>query len=294
VTVFNLRNGLSIDLTFGEPQILSPKLAEFDFDRTALYNSRLDAYPFAVDAFGRTLKSTQLVTMNATGVLSGASPDVFNKCSLRFMQFVKARIFEVQYFGKRKDEGVVTWAWSGDLLRRNNDCFVSQDGTEDSYPFQQVKAKSEHLPNNTLVAHLGDTPGAILPLSVKNRKNDFDNYLRSFIDRRSFESIVAFVHPDDSIQMLESWKWSFVRSVAVKWVKLEPAFDNTNLISFTKDASKTSVFGKDSDFDADLKSKRIANRFSREALLRPSTDKNVSYSEAAEAGVLPPAQFWSP
>jgi hypothetical protein len=210
------------------------------------------------------------------------------------MQFVKARIFEVQYFGKRKDEGVVTWAWSGDLLRRNNDCFVSKDGTEDSYPFQQVKEKSEHRPNNTLVAHLGDTPGAILSLSVKNSKNDFDNYLRSFIDRRSFESIVAFVHPDDSIQMLESWKWNFVRSVAVKWVKLEPQFDNTNRIFFTKDPSKTSVFGKDSDFDADLKSKRIANRFSREALLKPATDKNVSYSEAAEAGVLPPAQFWSP
>lgn len=234
--VYNLRNGLSIDLKFDTPTLFKPRPAKLDFNPTSLYDSSLDAYPFPIDGNGNPIPQTNVMKMLASGTLGGASADVFSRCSLQFIQFIEVKSFNVLYLGKRKEEGSVTWAWKGQLKQRNMDCWVSEDGARDSCPFQFLAAAvSEHVAPNTLRCKLGDTPGAKIPLAEKNKESGRDNYLRIFNDRRSFESIITFVHPDNSREMLESWKWRFSRSVALKWVKLRPEIDGTNHIDFTMD-----------------------------------------------------------
>jgi hypothetical protein len=188
----------------------------------------------------------------------------------------------------------VIWEWKGELLQRNIDCRVFDNGTKDSSPFQFTPEQSEHIAPNQLVGKLGDTPTARIPLAESKRKTKRDNYLRLFNDRRSFESIITFVHPDNSTEMLESWKWRFSRSVALKWVKLAPVFDGTNRIVFTADSSSISVFGKDAEFADTLKSGRIANRLTSEAMKNLRTSPNVNCTDVEEPNILPPDTFWSP
>jgi hypothetical protein len=295
VTVYNLRNGLSIDLKFDKPTVLTPGPASIDDkDKRSVYEHRLVARPLPIDDFDRPIPSTNVLKMNATGTLSGASDEVFKQCSLRFIQVIQVNFFEVQYFGKQRDEGSITWSWKGKLLERNIDCWINPAGAGDSSPFQFGPEQSEHLAPNKLVAKLGDTPGARIPLLEHNSVSKRDNYLRIFNDRRSFESIVTFVHPDKSMQMLESWKWSFTRAVALKWVKLHAAFDGSNQVVFTPAPSSAPVFGKDADFAGTLASGRIANRLSNEAMDNIRTSANVSYSASDESNIRPPERFWSP
>lgn len=294
MTVYRLRNGLALDLKFDTPTVFNPRPARLEFDASRLYDSTLNAYPFPIDDNGVTIPGINVVKMTATGTLSGASADVFNKCSLRFIQLIKVSSFNLLYFGKRKEEGSVTWAWQGQLLQRNVDSWVSRDGTTDSAPFQFTPELSERTAPNTLRGKLGDTPGASIPLAEHNKETKRDNYLRIFNDRRSFESIITFVHPDNTMEMLESWKWSFTRSVALKWVKLRPDFDGTNYIVFTPATSATSVFGKDAEFAVILASGRIANRLTSEAMKNIHHSPNVSYSAVEETNIEPPERFWSP
>jgi hypothetical protein len=292
--VYQLRNGLSIDLTFDPPTVLTPGPAKTDFKPKALYDSFLDAHPLPIDANGNTIPQTNVIKMRAAGTLSGASADVFSKCSLRFIQLIKVQSFDVAYYGKHKDEGSVMWEWAGQLKQRNIDCWVSEDGSQDSSPFQFREALStQHIPPNTLVGTLGDTPGASVPLSEFNKQTQHDNYLWLFNDRRSFESIITFVHPDGSRQMLESVKWRFTRGVALKWVQLHPEFDSNQII-FTADPTSTSVFGKDADYAEPLGSGRIANRLTNDAMKHVQSSPNISYLPIEQPSILPPDRFWSP
>lgn len=293
--VYKLRNGLSIDLTFETPQVLNPRPARLDFDPKSLYDSTLDAKPFPINPDGTPIAQTNVVKMRATGTLSGGSPDVFARCALRFIQLIRVRTFSVLYFGKRREEGSVTWSWSGQLLQRNIDCFVSEDGTQDSSPFQfPAAASTQFNAPNKLTGTLGDTPGATIPLAERNRESKRDNYLRLFNDRRNFESIITFVHPDGTREVLESWKWGFVRSVALKWVKLTPEIDGTNHIVFSRDPASTVVFGKDAEFADTLASGRIANRLTRDALHNIRTNPNVIYTATDDPNLFAPDGFWSP
>jgi hypothetical protein len=294
MAVFQLRNGLSIDLKFDTPTVFTPQPAKLDFNPKSLYDSALDCHPFPIDGSGQVIPQTNVIKMRASGTLSGASADVFSKCSLRFIQLIKVQSFGLLYFGKRKDEGAVIWEWRGQLLQRNIDCRVFDNGTKDSSPFQFTPEQSEHVAPNVLVGKLGDTPGATIPLGEFNKETKRDNYLRIFNDRRSFESIITFVHADNSTEMLESVKWRFSRSVGLKWVKLAPVFDGTNRIVFTADSSSTSVFGKDAEFADTLKSGRIANRLTTEAMNNHRTSTNVNYTAIEEPNILPPDDFWSP
>lgn len=295
MTVYALHNGLSIDLTFKTPDFFNPRGAFPKFKRGDLYGSSLDAYPFPIDQNGNPIPQTNVMKMSASGILSGASPEMFAKCSLRFIQVIKVRSFEVSYFGKRPDEGSVNWIWQGQLLQQNIDCWVSEDGAQDSAPFQFIAlAVAKHVAPNKLECTLGDTPGAEIPLAEYNREAKHDNYLRSFVDRRNFESIITFVHPDNSMQMLESWGWRFTRNVALKWTKLAPEVDGANHILFTKDANATPVFGRDAEYAATLTSGRIANRLTRAAMRNVRGDPNVSYVAVEEANLFPPDRFWQP
>jgi hypothetical protein len=294
MTVYKLRNGLSIDLTFDTPTLFNPQPAKLAFDATSLYSSSLDAHPFPIDGNGHVIPQTNVMKMRASGILSGAAADVFSKCSLRFIQLIKVGSFSVEYFGKRNDEGFVSWHWTNRLTQRNIDCWVSENGTQDSSPFQQTLIMSDHVPPNQLVGRLGDTPGATIPLAEFNNKSKKDNYLRTFNDHRSFESIITFVHPDNSTEMLESWKWNFTRAVVLKWPKLHPEFDGTNRIMFSKANSSTSVFGKDDEYADTLSSGRIANRITNEAMKNYRSSPDVSYNALGDPELLWPDPFWSP
>jgi len=172
--VYKLRNGLSIDLEFNKPAVLNPRQAYLEFDSRNLYGSSLNARPFPIDDNGNTIPHTNVIKMTATGTLSGASAEVFNQCSLRFIQLIKVHSFSLEYYGKRNDEGYVTWHWTNQLLQRNIDCWV--DGARDSSPFQwPYPERSEHRPPNKLVATLGDTPGAAVPLAERNKKSKKEN-----------------------------------------------------------------------------------------------------------------------
>ncbi len=294
MAVYHLRNGLTIDLTFDTPTVFVPRPAKLDFDEKALYNSTLDANPFPIDDRGHTIPSTNVIKMKATGTVTGAAADVISKCSLRFIQVIKVGSFEVNYQGKRPDEGMVQWSWQRQLLLRNIDCWVSPDGTRDSSPFQFGPVMTEHKPPNILIAKLGDTPGATIPLSERNRESKCDNYLWTFFDRRRFESIVTFVHADQSREMLESWKWTITRAVKLKWVKLRPEVDGSNDIHLVCDRNQTSVFGKDHEYADTLSSGRIANKLTKEAMGNFRNSPNVSYTALDTATVFPPSTFWAP
>lgn len=292
--VYKLRNGLSIDLTFDTPTVLTPRPAKLEFKPMDVLHSYLDAYPFPIDRNGDPIPYSHVLKMTARGELRGASKDVFNRCSLRFIQVIKVQSFSVEYFGKQKEEGFVSWRWTNQLLLRNIDCWVSEDGSQDSSPFQFYPINAAHADPSTLSDMLKDTPGANIPLAEFNKASQRTNYLRTFNDRRNFESIVTFVHPDGSTEMLESWKWGFSRSVALKWVKLSPEFDGTNQITFTAANSSASLFGKDDDYADTMLSGRIANRLTREAMNNIQTSPNVSYHALADPDFLWPDTFWSP
>jgi hypothetical protein len=292
MSVYSLRNGLSIDLQFAAPQVLAPGPADFVFEEGSLYKSYLNARPHPIDANGTTFKHLNVVRLMASGRLSGASADVFEKSALRFIQFIQVKNFAVQYFGKRPDDGGLQWQWTGQLLLRNIDSLYQEKGKINTSPYQFTMEQSEHVRPDKLIAKLGDTPNAAIRLSERNRESKSDNYLHSFLDHRTFESIVTFVHPDGSFQMLESCKWSFRRVVTLKWVKLRPEF-TTNHINFTADKASTPVFGRDAEYAETLSSGRIANRLSLEAY-EYSTSPHTSFQAVAKPNIYPSETFWSP
>ena len=107
---------------------------------------------------------------------------------------------------------------------------------------------------------------ASIPLLEVNPQTQKTNYLRKFLDKRTFESIVVFVHPDNSFEMLESWRWGFTRSVEMKWKSFKADIDGPNTIIFRKASAPVSVFGRDDDYADTLNSKRIANRITTDAM----------------------------
>jgi hypothetical protein len=295
MSVYNLRNGLTIDLTFEQPTVLHPRPATLEFDKKSLFSSRLNAYPFPIDEYGRIIPQTNVIKMLAKGKVTGASEETLKKCALRFIQFIKVKSFNVAYAGKRLSEGGVSWEWQGRLLQRNLDCWVSEDGARDSAPFQFPEGVNNDIqPPDTLVARQHDTPGASIPLAEPNRRNNKDNYLWIFNDKRTFESIVAFVHVDKTIEMLEVVKWSFVRAVKLKWVKLEPEIDGTNIIQFHADTSSTSVFGKDAEYANTIAAKNIANVLTRAAMKDIRSSPDIGYFASEEADIGPGPGFWQP
>lgn len=98
MTVYSLRNGLSIDLTWVRQQDMPPRIAKLEM-QPKLLNSYLDCYPYPVNDHGEVIQYVQVMNFMANGKLSGASPAVFTQCALRFIQFIKVQTFEVEYFG---------------------------------------------------------------------------------------------------------------------------------------------------------------------------------------------------
>ncbi len=291
MTAYSLRNGLSFDLTWVPQPDLNPRPAKPEMRENDL-ESVLDCYPFPINDHGEVIQYLQVVNFIANGKLRGASPAVFNQCALRFIQFIKVENFEVEYFGTESDNGFVFWKWTNRLLQRNNDCLVR--GDIDFYPFQWDPTWSSHSPPDQLACRLSDTPGASIALMHVNPKTQKKNYLRKFLDKRTFESIIVFVHPDNSFEMLESWRWGFTRSVEVKWKTFTPQIDGPNIITIRKAPTQVSVFGRDDDYSDTLNSRRIANRLSHDAMGNIQSSVDVSYHAfGAGADFLWP-DFWQP
>ena len=291
MTTFSLRNGLSIDLTWAPPQSLTPRPAKLEVKPSPL-DSVLDCYPLPINDNGEVIRFLQVVNFTANGQLRGASPAVFSKCALRFIQLIKVDAFEVEYFGTEPDNGFVFWKWTNRLLQRNNDCTVRED--TDTFPFQSDAAKFDRILPDRLSARLGDTPGAAIPLYHVNPKTQKTNYLRKFIDRRSFQSIVVFVHPDNSFEMLESWSWGVSRSVQVKWKTFTAQIDGLNVITVRKAPAQVSVFGRDDDFADTLNGRQIANRLTRDALANIQSSVDISYTARGAGAEFVWPDFWQP
>jgi hypothetical protein len=105
----------------------------------------------------------------------------------------------------------------------------------------------------------------------------------------------VFVHPDNSFEMLESWRWGFTRSVELKWKSFKAEIDGPNTIIFRKASAPASVFGRDDDYADTLNSKRIANRITTDAMANFRSSANISYTArgpGSEAWV--PEHFWQP
>ena len=264
---------------------------KYDFDKAAVFNSRLDAYPFPVDAAGKPLP-LNVFKMRATGKVSGAPEATFNKCSLKFIQVIQVRSFEVSYAGKRAEEGAVQWNWQGQFLQWNLDSLVREGFT--SAPFQFDDSVYSRQPPNTLVANLGDTPGASIPLVEFNRETQKDNYLWMFIDRRRFTSIAVFVHPDGSRQMLEGWNWKFARAVKMKWPNLKPEIDGPSVPKFEADSSGFSVFGNDTQYENIVKANNIANKITYAAMKDVKNSPNIGYFAIKDPAIRPGTGFWAP
>jgi hypothetical protein len=131
-------------------------------------------------------------------------------------------------------------------------------------------------------------------LAEPNRQSNKDDYLWIFNDKCTFESVVAFVHFDKTIEMLESVKWGFIRAVKLRWVKLEPEIDGTNIIQFHADTSSTSVFGKDAEYANTIAAKNIANVLANAAMKNVRSSPDVGYFAIEEAEIGPGPGFWQP
>jgi hypothetical protein len=291
MAIYNLRNGLTIDLTFPAPTRNSARPAIPKYSKGDLYGSFLDASPNPIDAFNNPIPSLSVIKMRAEGKVLGGSKELLDKCSLRFIQFIKVRQFKVAYAGKRPDQGGVSWEWSGQLLLHNVDCLGKK---RNSFPFQFDSTQTERHSPNRLVAKLDDGPHAQIPLAELNRKSKCDNYLWMFSDCRKFESIVTFVHADGSLEMLESWKWGIERLVELKWVRLGPE-PKRNIFNLNADPSSTAVFGKDASFADALKAGRIANDLTDEAMKNVRSSSDINYVDEKESRVSPDeGSFWAP
>ncbi len=290
--IYKLRNGLSVDFVFEKPTPSAVLPAKVVFDKNALFSGFLDANLVSVLEGSQPPVLQNAMRMKAKAKVSGAPSETIMRCALRFMQFMTVKNFNVNYHGKRPSEGSVTWSWSGRILERLTDSLV-KDGIN-SFPFQFPDLINTRTPPDTLIANLGDTPGAHIPLAHFNKESNKTNYLFIFSERASFETIATFVHADGSREMLESWKWNFKRIVQVRWEKLEPKVDRTNHAAFFAADNSVPMFGKDNDFEGTIKTGLVANTITNESMKDIRNNPNISYLAAETANIAPGPGFWDP
>lgn len=300
MTIYNLRDGLTIDLNWELAETKSCIPSELEFDKKSVGSGQLHCKTKHLNTDGTISFEENAVKLRAAGVVTGAPQETIMKCALRFIQLMTCRHFDVGYFGKRPSEGMVNWSYSGQILQRVVDAFVPRrpDGSFDlnqiEKPFQfPDKLVNQRVPPNRLAAQLGDSPQENLPLAEFNKESNTFNYLFSISLLHQFESIATFVHPDGSMQMLESRNWTYRRLTALQWAALEPKL-RADQASVTLLPAVNVVFGKDADFAGTIKSDIVANVVVNEAFRNLKTSPNIRYEAVEKVQIFPHPDFWSP
>ena len=208
---YKLKNGLVVkSVNFAAPRRNTSPTVRFD-NHTDI--SRMPVLKFSSgeeDASGTLVRLG--FTISALVDCQGFSPQVLRDNSVRLMQMVTIKNFTVEFAGRKRSDGFLSYSFSGRLKNLLLDCITNPSANAAvNFPFYNNSPTT--LTGQQYFALMSDTPGFNSNTDERNTRTDRWNYLRRFKSEAEFLTYVVFVHKDGTREPLEGWTWTLSRLI---------------------------------------------------------------------------------
>lgn len=155
--------------------------------------------------------------------VSGVPAADMAQIDVRFMQFAWVNYYTVTYAGKRSSEGMVDYAYTGNLTGKwMLDCLTNTQATAAvNRPFYNNETTARQLPS--LYPTINDTPRANVALNLYNGKTFRENFLWLFESSTLFAAYMVFKHKSGEIEPIEGCTWQLDRELELRWKDAKPS-----------------------------------------------------------------------
>jgi hypothetical protein len=275
---YKLKNGLVVkNVNFAAPQRNTSPAAHFE-NHTDV--SRMPVLRFRSgeeDPSGTVVRVG--FTISALVNCQGFSRQALQDNSVRLMQMVTIQNFTVEFAGRKRSDGFLSYSFSGGLKSLLLDCVTNPSATAAvNFPFYNNSPTT--LTGHQYFAMLSDTPGFNSTTDERNTRTDRWNYLRRFRSEAEFLSYVVFVHRDGTREPLEGWTWTLSRLVELRFRQNRPQLFNV-FTDLKPAASGTVLAPSDPRFVLMVTpgTTAVVNVLGNQAQLNFRNDSNVSFAE---------------
>ncbi|BCW91146.1 hypothetical protein sos41_43260 [Alphaproteobacteria bacterium SO-S41] len=141
---------------------------------------------------------------------------------VRYMQLAQINFYTATYAGKRSAEGMVDYAYTGNLTGKFLlDCLTNSQATDGvNRPFYNNEDTARQ--GASFFPSLNDTPRANIALNLYNGKTGRENYLWNFESSTFFVTYAVFKHKDGTIEPIEGCSWQLDREIELRWKDGKP------------------------------------------------------------------------
>lgn len=213
---FNLRNGLVVDeIRFAAPKTNTSPTATFVAHENA---GRTPVLKFTTssdtDSRGDALSNGYSISALCK---TRFSPQQLRDNDIRFMQIVEISEFSVWYAGRKSADGMLGYAFTGNLWQTPLlDC-VTRPDLSDAVNRPYYHGQPTDRIGTDFFPVMSDTPGLRVTTDEMNTRTKRWNYLWKFRSKAAFLSYLVFVHKDGSREPLMGWRWELERLIVLRW-----------------------------------------------------------------------------
>ena len=194
------------------------------------------------------------IAVKVKTLIRNATEDLLSNNTMALLQTVKIDHQTFFYAGQNEQDcGSSEIAFQNKLLTRILDCTTDDRATTaPTFPFYRTPVGVTSAIDKGFETSFDDSPGESMNLYVLNPLvGDIDsrtskpagkwNFLKQGRSTAAFMIILAFVHQDNSFQLIEGWGWSIQRDFDMTWTKSRPLVTREAAIMIIDSAATPAV-----------------------------------------------------